>query len=224
MRKCLLFVALSVLFAGAGGCTDHDHENRQKPGGELYQMWSADGERMLVEHSSGELAYKLRRRTAGWKVYGEDLVPVGVVRAGWRGSKLSGDGRGIRVERLESGSVTDLVRREEDVWELPGAFRLERAAEGWAVYDAEAEWIGRFYRAERRWQLDRGRHEESIWRVRREEGRQILKRGGEAVYQVWADREASAVLLALALEELDIVERVAVGAWLQEISRDDENG
>lgn len=227
-------VLAALLFAvGCRGETD----NRDRPGGPLYEMWGAAGERIVVtrdglgedgdgEEGVDEPLAKLRRRSDGYKVYDANFVPVGVVREGGSPAEQGADAeasvrRPIRVEALKEGTRSELRREEPDIWGLEGRFRLERTARGWAVYDAESTWIGRFEftgaKGEGEWRLYRGRNEESVWRVQSDAEGRTVEEAGSVRYRLKRGELDRSILLALALEELSLPDRVAIGLWLADV-------
>lgn len=234
-------VLAALLLAMAVGCRE-ENDNRDRPGGPLYEMWGAGGERIVVirdtpgdegeeeqdaEERSSEPLAKLRRRSDGYKVYDANFVPVGVVREREGPVEHGVDAessalRPIRVESLEAGTRSVLRRKEVDIWGLEGRFRLERTARGWAVYDAESTWIGRFEftgtKGKGEWRLYRGRNEESVWRVQSgAEGRSV-EEAGVTRYRLKHGELDRSILLALALEELSLPDRVAIGLWLADVA------
>jgi len=215
-------VAAVVVAVAVLGCDDNK-ENPYRPKGQLRQTWSADGERIAVTDATDEIAFKFRRRSRGLKVYDRRLKAAGFVRTPAEGEdeadagESDGDadsGPRIRVRRVGETEGRPLERRTEGVWAVDDAMRLERTADGWAVLNAEGNWLGRCFRADGEWRLVTDQSDDTSWQIVAGEDFTRLKRGGETRYRVAAGAVPEAVLLALAIEDLPVLYRVAVGEWL----------
>ncbi len=233
-------VALVVAFAVLGvGCDNDDREpDRQEPGGPLYEMWNSEGDRVVVRDGSGESVYKLRLRSNGLKVYDRKFRALGYVdfpvdqpatlpsrettddagKAGPADTEVSSNGQAgeIRVRRLGGDETERLKQVNADVWALGDRLRIERTAEGWAVFDGDAEWVGQFSRGDQgNWRLEYGEEGSGEWRVDKENGELLVRRNGETQYRAESGELPPEALLALGLEELSLLDRMAVAGWLQ---------
>lgn len=215
------WVLALVLLATAGtwGCNDEKRVNRDKPGGPLYRMWDSNGERIIVTDAKDEVVCKFRKRSRGIKVYDSDLAPVGVVGSGpTQEGESSPEERQVRVEHLGKEPTEVLEHRGENIWEMERTFRLERTSDGWAVFDENAEWIGRFHRGDDGgWRLEKGRNEPKVSSVEKRDRGMRSKSGRKTVFETRSNEMEAPVLLALSLDELSLVHRVAIGRWLGNI-------
>lgn len=182
---------------------------------------SGEGTRVVVEDGTGTAAAKLRVRRSSLKVYDDRFVPLGELRGSEGTAAASrGDGgaaRGSpRVYRYDDNSRAAFERRRAGVWELADRLRVERTGRGWAVFDADADWLGRFEEGERdRWQLVHGRAPEVTSRLRSEDGAWIVERDGKEVLRTRLPEDVPpALLLAMELEAISVLDRAAVGLWL----------
>jgi hypothetical protein len=233
-------MALVVTFALLGtGCDSDDGESdRQEPGGPLYEMWDSQGDRVLVRDASGDAAYKLRIRSNGLKVYDSKFRALGYVDfpidqpaassseearedagsavAADAGEEANAGAGEIRVRRLGGDDTERLKQVNADVWGLGERVRIERTAEGWAVFGDNAEWIGQFSRADQGdWRLEHGEEGTGEWRTERKDGELLVRRGGETRFRASSEELPAEVLLALVLEELSLLDRMAVAGWLR---------
>lgn len=230
-RGGLWLLLLALLASVSLGCRDRKVENRDRPGGPLYQMWDGSGERFVVRDpngdtsgdANGEPILKWRARSRRIKVYGADLAPVGEVR--W---KEGADGEAPRVEvrRLAASDWRAVEKRKAGVWEMSERFRIEETGRGWAVFGAGAAWMGRFQRIsgdgdDRAWTLMRERDESKRVRVRRDGSKIEAVDGGEMLWSTTGSGDDSElVFLAVGLHDLAPLDRVAVGVLIRELERE----
>ncbi len=238
VSRVLARVVLAVVVLGAAGCDDSGSESSEAPG-PMSERWNAQGDRVVVRERGGDPVAKFRLRSRRVKVYDADFQPVGYIRTdGDQSLGAEGDGgeparadagrpgerREIQLRRLDADRAVSLRRIEPDVWAVDRGVRIERTADGWAVFDREATWIGEFARTEEGWQLTREREPPVTWRVESRDGGWVATADGEVEFRVEGDRLAPETLLAVALEEIPLLERVAVGHWLeQRASRGDSS-
>ncbi|WP_230470059.1 hypothetical protein [Lujinxingia vulgaris] len=115
------------------GCMRQPPEpNRFVPGDALYEQYTTRGKRLIFDGPEGALM-KVRLRSKQVRIYDSALRPVGRVRFG-EGDQVRASTFG--GEEAQSGWVSD------DVAELPGHWRVERADERWAIFDAQGQLLG----------------------------------------------------------------------------------
>lgn len=214
------------LLLASVGCDSRD-ENPYRPNAPLRQKWSANGDRLAIYDADDEIAYKLRRRARGVKVYDRDLRPAGYVRAAGTDETDAGDDGGqtdadasergvVRVRPIGKTEIERLERQKSGLWALGDAVRLEQTPDGWAVFGGDGNWVGRFFRGdESQWQLATDQAGSEVWRAVGDGTSNRVKRGDETAYRAPGETVSEEVLLALALEGLPVLHRVAVGRWLE---------
>jgi hypothetical protein len=217
-----VLVGLVLLVAvGLAGCDRGGESSGPIRGPSGYQPFDAAGDRVLVRGSDGEVDLKIRRRQRGYKVYGADLIAQGFVyEPDWTSSNEQGDGgaegSAVRVRPMEASAPETIGRGASGGWGLGERFRVEQTGRGLAVFGAEADWLGRFeHDADRGWRLVRGSDRERVWSVERDGPSLRLVSDGEVKLTVDETDMPGEVLLALGLEELSPLERVALGVWLR---------
>lgn len=243
MRNTLVtygVMVFGVAFALLGiGCDTGDREpDRQVPGDPLYEMWNSQGDRVVIRDGSGDAAYKVRLRSNGLKVYdrkfralgyvdfpidytatpmsGENTDDTGGAVETDAGASTNEEGGEIHVRRLGGGDTERLKRVDTDVWALSDRLRIERTAKGWAVFDGDAQWIGRFSRGEQGdWRLEHREGGSGEWRIGDEDGELRVHRDGKTRFRTDASELPSEVLLALVLGEVSLLDRMAVAGWLR---------
>lgn len=219
-----MFVLIVVWVVGTAGCMDYgDDENRDRPGGPFYRMLDGTGDQVRVVDADGDSVAKLRDRNDSYKVYDADLSPAGYVQWSAQAAKAPDAGTdaiAIQLLGLSRDDSRPIERRDDGVWELAERFRVERTGKGWAVFAGDASLLGRFTRDDDRWTLTRetdGPEQLSV-----ESGGSSLSvqdADGELLWRTTVGRVAEPVLLALALEELAPLERVAVGTLIEQLDR-----
>ncbi|RDV39849.1 hypothetical protein DV096_04600 [Bradymonadaceae bacterium TMQ3] len=115
------------------GCVRQPPEpTRFVPGDPLYEHYTTRGKRLVFNGPDGALL-KVRLRARQARVYDSALRPVGSVRFGDE-HQVSASTFGSNP--APSGWISD------DVAELPGHWRVERADERWAIFDAQGQLLG----------------------------------------------------------------------------------
>ena len=194
---------LLTILVLCGGCRDEGERSVYRPGGPYVERLDAPGRRMTIDGPDGRPVLKVRASSERFKVYDAEMRRVGEVR--WSDE---------RVEvREELGQPWTGVTTDDGgaVTELEGRFRLERVADGWAVFDPKATLLGYV-----------GRDEEGVWSLRDDfsSAPRLIARGAELEGPKGAvELRSSAAalegpfLIATGLDELDALSQVALGAW-----------
>ncbi|TXD39079.1 hypothetical protein FRC98_01355 [Lujinxingia vulgaris] len=102
------------------------------PGERLYEQYTTRGKRLVFEGADGE-RFKVRLRSNQVRVYDSALRPVGRVR-------MSDDAQIIAASFEGEDATSAWI--SEDVAELSGHWRVERADERWAIFDARGQLLG----------------------------------------------------------------------------------
>lgn len=205
-------VVFALVLLALGGCRDGSDDSTQEYREEL----AASGDRLVVTDGDGEPIGKVRVRTDRYKVYDASLAPVGFVSWGERVSTTDADeeAEAIAVRSIEATEPERIETDDEPTVEFEGRWRVERIDRGWAVFDEDAELIGRFERRDDRWQFRRD-DDSSALTVEKRDGRmRIVRDDGSEAARASSDELSELELLAWQLEELDALDRAAVGVWL----------
>lgn len=197
-------VVLVVAVSAGSGCYDSGSENRDRPGGPLYEKWTASGDRVLVTDEAGETVGKFRRENTGWEVYDSRLRPVGEVRRDGRSERI--------VMRPTGGEATAIEPREGGEWAVGDEVLIRRRDRGWEIQKAGRS-LGRVVRRDGTWELDGPSGDEPL-EVSEEEGR--LRRGDEVVRRTLGDDLPAPMLLLGTFDGLSPLERAAIGWWMAE--------
>ncbi|MEZ4459735.1 MAG: hypothetical protein R3E66_08380 [bacterium] len=157
----------------------------------------ATGRRVLVTNAEGKIVGKVRLRSTGVRVYGDDLVPIGTVS--------SSDG--IAFHPFPEGAKQTLAKTEADVWEFDQSMRIERTQSDWALFDANAQLLGYL-------------NHDGGWSFRGAAGDTWTVNEGKVLDQGKVRCEArstgsSEMLLALCVDALPVQARVALALWMQ---------
>ena len=213
-------VALTALVCiGLTGCDRGGDSSGVIRGPSGYHSYDASGDRVMVRGADGKIELKIRRRHRGYKVYGADLVAEGFVyEPGGSGTEDAGGGEesSVRIRPMAAASSVSLAIGEAGSWGLGERFRVEQTGRGLAVFGSEADWLGRFEHSdEGGWQLVRGSERERIWSVERQGYSLGLVSDQETKLTVDETDLPPEVLLALGVDELSPLERVALGVWLR---------
>lgn len=203
MRHCLPILLLAVVFAL--GCEENEDESIYRPGGTYAQVLDARGRRHVVQDANGKTLAKVRERKDGLKVYSAEMAPLGEV--------TMRDGK-VTVSPQAGGEVT--FRPDgKAVMELPKRLRIETVEHGWAIFDAHARRLGYF-----EW-LDDGRlalrddYAATPRVFAGAKGAEARTPAGQVMLTVSPAYPASTMLPFLLDGELDAMDRVALGMWLQ---------
>ena len=212
-----MIATLALVCGVMAGCQRDRQENRYRPGGAFYDLLDASGDRVLLVDENGRPKLKLRKRLTGYKVYDAELSPVGEVE--WKvptnGEKRP-DLETLTVDALGDEQPRRLQRPQENVYELDGAFRIERTDPGWAVFDPQGGLLGSFEKIDASWVLKPNYGGSQAIRVDRS-GRRVVVRDSEPILEMQAPSESlsDAELLAQSFETLDPLERTLLGVWLR---------
>lgn len=202
--RALWATLLVIVVAGGVGCYDSNGENRDRPGGPLYEKWTASGDRVLVVDADGETVGKFRRETSGWKVYDRELRPVGEVRS---------DEESKRVVMEPTGGESRAIEPVgEGRWSLGENYRMLRTDSGWTIERSDGVSEGRVTHDDGAWVLRDATGTERM-RTAGDEGRALKGEDGRT-WRVVGDDLPAPLLLASALGELPALERAAFGLWL----------
>lgn len=196
-----------MMMAVLGACRDEPRDT-ESSAMKFQRMLDAAGERIVVRDAQGSAVAKFRKRNAKYKVYDETLAPVGFVNwekhdAGVRVylNPLDGDG----AERIEQAS--------EDKFKLGDRVRIERADHGWAVFGKGDAHVGVFEKGDGdTWTL-RPAHGPA-YKAKRDGRTWMVTQGEQTVIELRARDMERLEVLALRLDGLPMLERVAVGVWM----------
>lgn len=166
----------------------------------------------MVLDQDGEPLGKVRLRKDSIKVYDTDMTPVGTVE--W-------DDETLRVEPW-GGDAVELVLSEDAVRELGDQLRLEKVEDGWAIFGASSQPLG--YAAlveEDRFGLRDDYSSAPRAYARREPG-EVKSPTGKPLVTARPTLSAP-LLLPFAIDvELSVLDRVALGVWLDRFFEEDE--
>jgi hypothetical protein len=213
-------VALGLLT----GCREEPSSSPYGATSEYHRQLEASGRRIIVSEVDGSERFKLRRRSASLKVYDRQLAPVG--RVSWEDAPASSPGRAIvRARRVDQPEEVATIDSVEGHFEMQGRFRIERGDRGWAVLAEDSRLLGVFEPLDGKgWEFRRSYQAPDPWRVERAaDGAATVVRGGEPVAQTRGGELTDLELLAFKLDGLTLLERAAVGVWLERARPLDES-
>ncbi len=200
-----MLVVASLL---AGACFQPQEPPRQfVPGDPLYEQFSSQGDRIIVDADDEQLALKVRRRRHTTRVFDHAMRPVGTV---------SIDEDEVEHRTVDGQNRTTARWLDDDSAQLDGAWRIERADGGWDIFDDHATVIALLRRSsdDEQWILRPTRGalvtlsidtDGDITRIVTTDDRRILEA---------AHGELSPIsLLILTLDELPALDRYSLAAW-----------
>lgn len=201
---------LVLMVAALGACRDEPRDAESSAMKYQSKLDSA-GERIVVRNAQGDTVAKLRKRKTKYKVYDETLAPVGFVS--WQ---KADDGVRVELRTLDGEADKRVEKVSDDVYAIDGQVRIERTARGWAVSGKDDKPVGVFEKGEGNdeWTLqpaDNGQPYEAT----RDARTWTIEQGGEKLLELRARDMTRLEVLALQLEGLPTLERVAVGTWMQ---------
>lgn len=216
MRTALLLL-LCLMMLPATGCMRELPEPPRKE----YPRPATGGKRIILEGASGHEDLKLRKRHKGFKVYGEDHLPLGLVRwreEGPRGTfvelrTLDGSRRAILASLAKEGVPDETTF--EDTFDVGDRLRMERIERGWAIFDRQGTLLALLDRdGEERWRMRKSYNDRDSWTVTRGEDRMQLRLGDQTVRTFPAALFATVGILAFGIASLDPLDTVALATWL----------
>lgn len=193
MRFVLLVLALGLV-----GC-EMSWQPRPK-----YKTPDAAGRKLVVVDAQGVALAKVRMRSDGTRVYGPDMLPIGMVVHDETG--LGFQRRGEPVVYLESDPA--------GIWEFPGTLRIEPVGGGWAVFGASATLIG-YVEFDGGWTYRLGYDDGAAWTLKE---RDVVS-NSETVCSGWSGQVEPEMTLALCMEKLPVEIRALLGVWLRDQKR-----
>lgn len=214
-------LALALIFLSLTGCLrEVEPLPRFAPGESLYEHYTTRGARILIDDDQGE-RWKIRRRRSHLRVYDSSMIPLGRIEVD--------DDEEILVRGLDRSLLHRSSWVSDDVAELDGAWRLERAESGWDLFDPQGRLLGIFrlqdlqdQQEQKNWILAPGYSREERFLARIEKGRLlVLDQNEEERLSIairrdnpenWSDLKA----LAISIDALDPLQRVALGSWLHQ--------
>jgi hypothetical protein len=208
-------VALCVVALLLAGCEREKAPSPYSPTGDYFQRLDASGRKHIVRGDDDERLAKLRVRDHEIKVYDAEMISIGTV--GWRES--GSDEHDVIVVTPRGGDQMQLERSDgqEDVYELPGRFRLERVERGWGIFDAEGHRLGYVEELEEGDFALRDDYSSPPRAYARAGEPDVKSPAGRIVVRANPELR-SAPLLAFALEgELTPLDRMALGLWLERV-------
>lgn len=223
-RLNYLWLALLVAALVLPGCRDDEPDSPvYGPGGQVRQL-DAAGERVLLVGPEAEPVVKLRKRTDRYKVYGPKLAPLGYVRWEEDAAEADGDARAlVSVRPIDGANPASIRRSAPGTYELANRLRIERTGQGWAVSEADGDFAGVFeLRDDQTWALRRDRNDEAFWTAERVDGKWSVRKDGETTITTQVGELSGLEVLAFQLEDLDVLERAAVAAWMVHARPDSE--
>ncbi len=197
--------ALAAICAAAlltSGCYDRKPKPSVYAPGQPYDILAESGDKFVMSSPDGDTIAKLRVVKAGerWEVFNEDRLPVGDVRV-------------TEQIELREGSLGEWVPGELEaaVWRIDGWVRAEALKDGWAIFDARNESIGYLRRDGEGWTLRQQFDGEAVVTAK---ASKLIAAKSEEPYELLGERVPDGILVALTMEELDVLARVALGAFV----------
>lgn len=206
MRTALLLL-ICLIMLPASGCM----RELPEPPKREYPRPATGGKRIILEGSADVGDFKLRKRHQRFKVYGEDHLPLGIVR--W--SEEEGRGIVIELSAFDGSRTATLVASNEDTFDVGDRLRMERIERGWAIFDRQGVLLALVDRdREERWRMRKSYNDRDSWTVSEEEHRMQLRLGDKTVRTLPADLFAPVGVLAFAIKSLTPLDTVALATWL----------
>lgn len=208
-----LLCATVLLLLTASGCEREEAPRRFSPGGEYFQRLDASGRKYVITADGDRTLAKLRVRHHEIKVYDDQMRSMGSVT--WSDDS---EAREVVIEPRAAEPVR--LRKQGasgDAFELEGRFRIERVEKGWGVFDADGQRLGYVEESEPGEYALRDDYSSPPRAWARTSDAAVKTPSGRTL--VAASPEfRSALLLGFAFEgDLDPLERVAFGLWLENI-------
>ena len=204
IRLGILVLAVVAL----GAC--REERGSERTTADFQRLLDANGKRVLVVTPDGDPVAKLRKRPTKYKVYDESLAPVGYVS--WQTDEAGAPQVSVRTL---SGEALPIERVSEGTFELGDELRLERTDRGWAVFGPEAKLVGVFQKRGDVWQLRPGYDDAPTFTVTAEDTSWAVLKDDEPVLEARSKALSRLEALALKLDGLPMLHRVAAGAWMQ---------
>ena len=206
------FLLLFLLLGLAGCLRDAPSPPRFAPGEPLYEQYTSNGPRILVE-STREESWKLRHRRGHLRVYSPSMAPLGRVETIEENQVL--------IRGLNGAILHRSARISDDVAELSTVWRPERADGGWDLFDPQGRLLAILRRdADEPWTLASTYARRETFQVQREGRRaQVISSEGAIPLELtlpskiashWSDLK----ILAISIDSLPLLERTALGLWL----------
>lgn len=207
-RVAIKLGLLLLVVVALGACRE-DRGGSDRSAADYQRRLDASGKRVLVVDPGGDPVAKLRKRTTQYKVYDETLAPVGFVA--W---STDDNGEPTVHVRAIDGERRPVERVSEGKFELGDDLRLERTDAGWAVFGPESKLVGVFQRRDEHWKLRLGDDGPTV-AAEADAGQWTVSEDGKPVLEVRSTAVSEVEVLALKLDGLPMLYRVAVGAWMQ---------
>lgn len=224
-RRAVAVIVMAVLVGSLTGCRDQPSSSPYGATSEYHRQLESTGRRVIISDVDGAERVKLRRRSASLKVYDSQLAPVGQVS--WRSAPAASEARAIvDVKRVDRPAETSRIESVDGDFEMRGRFRIERSNGGWAVRVDDSGLVGVFESvADGRWEFRRSYQAAEPWTVERGQPSvpASIVRGGETVAHSRGGELSELELLAFELQELSLLERAAIGVWLEKARPVDES-
>lgn len=200
-----MIVSFAVLVGAVGCYTERDSSKEFVPGEPLYEQFTTDGDRFVIERD-GEPVMKLRQRTRTTRVYDEAMSPVGRVRV---------DDGTVERERVDGRDSTPVERTDQAVT-LEDTWRLEEIDDGdWVVYTDGDRPVARWRLESDRWTMRTGDDAQFVAEIEGGTSR-VVAADQTAVLELDGDELSELAVLALAIEELSPLDRYTLAAWVDE--------
>ena len=175
------------------------------PGDPLYEQFTSEGDRIVIDAHDDALGMKIRRRRHSTRVFDAKMIPLGQVRI---------DDDRVEQRSLDGTQRTSAEWIDDDTAHMPDAWRIERTDNGWDIFDADATVIALLRRSEDQWTLRPTRGDVVTLTTSTDGGTDLVVDGqGHMVLNTRADRLSSVSLLILAIDELDPLHRYSLATF-----------